>query len=525
MRIYEPGQRTPYPSGAPPMLEKKDVQVYQGEGFSELGRGLNTANSAVEKAQHEEAVAWSANTMSDARLRWTEEFVTRQSTAEPGAAGFTPKLMEDYDKYMDETVNRAPTDAARNYTQQRLLDFRADLGSKSTVYEAQARVDYRHDQYTGASDKLSKLMQRDPAQFEKGLAELLASIDASDMPQIKKSDLREKTIAKVAGAAVWSQIQKSPTGFLQSIGFYGEAPAPAGTKTRKTSGDLTDVTGNVAFDMLPFERRAQAFQQAISTKATVDADAARITESQRKDLAAKAEKDLWERHALRTLKLEDVQAQKQVLDAPSYRALLEAVSKGPNRHDDPGAISHLTTLMYTDPAAAARYASTAYSNGKLADDTYRTESARAHSLAREGGLKSEFERSRAWIATTLNPGELIKDPVGRQRLGDALREFDDWMLNPPKKNEPHTDKAIRERAEEILDQYRFIDLRDSVMALRVPRGVTIRRTADKAILAEDIAKAGQKLIERRDGKVITPQEYNNEMGQLNKWRKALEQGQ
>lgn len=522
MKIYGGEVRTPMPNTRPPSLDKRSVDIAQDTtGLQEIARAFKTAGDVQDRAEHEQARAWASTAISGARLQWTQEYVKRQSTAEAGAPDFTPKILEDFDKFHGEALESAPNDASRRFYDERLADLRADLGSKAAVYEAQARIDWRADQFRQSGDNLAKLMNSDPGQFSKALAEQLAIIDSSDMPQIAKSKTREDMINRVSGAAVWSQIQRSPTGFLQSIGFYGEGNTPAGGKVRKASGDLTGITGNSAFDMLPFEKRVTAFQQAIAEKARIDTDADRLSEKERKRIGDDASKNLWEKHFKGELKLPDVLAMKPVLSETDFKTLGEAAVRGPIRKDDPGALSTLLRLMYTDAPSAARFASTAYANGKLADDTFRTESARAHSLSREQGLKSEYERSRAWIVQTLNPGELIPDPVGRQRLGDAVRTFDDWVLAAPP-GKPRTDQETRERATEVLDQYRFLNLSDTVMALPMPRGVNIPRSTDKAVLAPSIATAARKLLERRNNRELSQVEYDNEMATLARWKRAME---
>lgn len=521
MKIYDPQVRTPMP-GRPPLIDKRDVTIDKDNtGLEVAAKVVNSRAEAERRSEDEQARAWSSSTLSASRLQWTEEFVKRQSSAEPGAPEFTPNLLKDFDKHKDETLGKAPNERSKFFLAERFADLRADLGSKAAVYEAQARVDWRADQFRAAGDNLSKLMNSDPSQFGKGLAEQLAIIDSSDMPQVQKSKTREEMIARVSGAAVWSQIQRSPAGFLQSIGFYGEQPTPAGGKIRKTSGDLTGLTGNSAFDMLPFDKRVTAFQQAITQKAQVDADAAKLTETERKAMATQAGKDLWDAHFNGKLTVPMIQAQKNILSEDDYKALREAQSRGPIRRDDPAALSRIMPMIYTDPASAARIINQSYRLGQLSDDTYRTELARAHSISREGGLKTEYERSRQWIVQTLNPGELVHDPVGRQRLGDAVRAFDDWMLTAPA-NKPRDDKEIRERATEVLDQYRFLDLSQTIMALPMPRGTQIRRTTDRALLRDDIGAAGLKLEKRMQDKKLTKQEFDNEMATLNRWRKAME---
>lgn len=605
---YEEHSRAPYPSSKPPLLDKRDVELARAPSWMEAAQGVaKNYEEQKRRSDEEQARAWASSASSGARLQWSQEFVRRQSTAEPGAPNFTGSMLEDFDKYADETVQKAPTGRSQFFVSQRMEELRAELGQKASVYEATARIDWRRDQFKASAQNIAKLMNTDPSQYEPALAAQLSLIDSSEMPQEAKSKTRDEMINLVSGAAVYAQVQRSPLAFLQSIGFYStdkygyradgspkgngflgpqktpdgrvmteytigvkidgketEIPtlvptltkeelgelvktgkvtdavadkaiahakermaqgksvfADSGSKTiRKSSGDLMGDTGNPAFDMLPFDKRIQAFQMAIVEKARLDADENKAIGAHRTAIAQAVGKDLWDLHFQGKLKDSMVRAAKPVLEEPDFKALMEAATRGPVRRDDPDTLSRVIPLVYNDPRSAINDLDAAYRAGRLADDTYRTERARAHSIMEQGGLKSEYERQRNWIITTLNPGELGKsDPVARQRLGDAVRAFDDWMGAAPR-GKPRADIEIRERAEEILDQYRFTDSKSMVLALPLPRGTHIARTANPDVLGPQIEAAGRKLNENLQNGRLTPLEYVNELSTLNRWIKV-----
>ena len=517
---YRENIRAPSPDGRIPQAGRQGIEssgIFDQQGVQAFSQGARQMQQVLMQQAEDDARAWASNTLSQQRLNWTAEFVNRQTKAAPGAADFTPSLLSDFDKTSEEVMGTAPNRASADFLRERMQDLRTNIGEKALMFEAQSRIDWRGDQYTQAVDNTAKLMNTDPSQFQTALAEQLAVIDSSGMPPIKKSDIRQKAIDRISSAAVWSQIQKSPTQFLESIGFY-----TAGDKTRRNSGDLTGTTGNPAFDAMPFERRAQMFDNAIRLKAQIDIDADRAATALAKKTSDGAMKDAWDKLYSGKLTLEDVQRIKPLVSDNDYKSLREGLKQAAKPAEvktDPGVYAQILRATYSgDFAAAESLAFQAQRNGKLTNSDLSTALSHNLSLSREQGPRTEYERSRKWINDTLNPGDMVHDPVGKARLGDAIRSFDDWRITNPKAD----DKSIRQRAEEVLGQYQFLSLSDTVIALPMPRGTTIRRTTDTTVLNQDILSAARKLQADRDSKKMSTAEYEQEMATLNRWRKAAE---
>lgn len=519
--IFAPKTRTPMP-GRPGMVDKRDATLEPVQGFQSISRGLEVFAEADLRVREEEARTWASMELSKARLKWSQEMINRQGQWTPDKQeGFTPPLMEGFGKYADEVVSRAPTESARRYVQERFMDLQADVGNRAMVFEANARIDHRKDQFKQMTDNLSRLMNTDPTQYRSALAEQMALIDAdTTLPQIAKSQVKEELLQRVSGAAVYSQIQRSPTAFLQSIGFYQEGQTGDG-KTRRSSGDLQGLTGNTAFDALSFEKRIQLFSHAITEKARIDADADKAAVARRKELAGNVSKELWEQFYTGKLTRSTILTYKSVLDENDFKALLEANNRGPVRRDNPSALMQITNEMYRDPISARSMINNLYRSGQLSDDTYRTEMSRTHSLERESGPRTPYERTRNFINNSLNPGDMVDDPVRRQRMANALRDYDNWIMTAPV-GKPYSDADIQKRGQEIIDQYKFIDLSETIVSLPVPRGTTIRRVADKKVLNEDIVKAGLTLQQKRDKGELTQAEYENEMRTLSRWKRIAQ---
>lgn len=497
------------------------------EGANDLARGVNHLTGAWREREEEEARAWSAVALSKARLDWSTNLIERQAQAQPGAPDFTPSFLRDFETYQTESVGKAPTKTAQRFLTERLADLKADLSLKALTFEAQARIDHRTDQFTSAISNTQRLMNTDPGQYQTVLAEQLAVIDASSIPPVKKSELRQKAIDQVSSAAVWSQIQKSPTAFLESIGFLDSVdPATGKMRTRKSSGDLTGVTGNAAFDAMPFDRRAVLFEQAIKLKAQIDTDAERIAVDQRKKLGTDAMQNAWSLVYDNKLGAAKVYAEKirPLISAAEYHSLragIDSKAKGDGtglgQKTDPVAFRDLMDLVRTgkdDEAASA--AMTYHRNGRLSNEHLGS----FVRNDRRAGPKTEYDMSRSLISRSLEPGAMVNDPVARGRQAEALDAFDRWVKENGSKA---GDEGVRKRGQEIISQYRFINLQDTVLGLPMPRSGIIRRTpGDAPGMQADIVKAGQEAKKRYDNKQLTASEYQAEVEILNRWRRALE---
>jgi hypothetical protein len=518
--------RASAPEGLGQLARQTEESTYR------LSRGLETVGDAMMRGQRlqeeETAKAWSASALSEAKLYWTTEFINRQSTAGPEAADFTPNMLRDYDEYSQKLMGNAPSGLAQRFLSERLGEYKNGLAEKSLTFEAQARIDYRSDQYSRAIDNTKKLMNTDPSQFKTAMAEQLAVIDSANMPPVKKSALRDKAIAEVSQAAVWSQIQRGPTAFLQSIGFLG-ATGPDG-KVRPSSGDITGKTGNDAFDAMPFDQRVKMFDLAVRQQAQLDSDLDRRSKEANAKLADNAGQNAWKMIYDKNLKgaLNYVEQIRPLITDTTYHSLRSGIhsmekemkeGKGAAAKTDPTAFRELMRLRADGKyEEAAAQAFTYHRNGRLSNEHLGSFVNADDRI----GPKNEYQRTRDFIGKSLDPGSAVYDPVARSRQAEAVDTFDRWVQD---NKIPSNDPKIRERGTEILNQYKFINLSDTILALPTPRSGAIRRAPnDPAGVQQDMFRAAQEAQRKRASGAYNQREYDDEMAILNRWRKAIERG-
>ncbi len=493
--------------------EGGDIAGKLAEAFSGM-----LANQA--KREEEAGRAWAVDAVSQARLEWTSRLQNSQANAPLGAPGFTENFVAEFDAYSAEALKNAPSESAKKYFHERLADIRTSLGEKAITFEASARVDYRDTQFNKAIENNQKLMMADPGQFEVALSETLAVIRESALPPKQKADMEQRAIVNIASSAVWSHMNKSPSDFMQSIGMTSGDP-----NAKPGAGAVQGVTGNKAFDMLPFDERVKMIGQAISLKNGLDSDAERASEKIRKEKAEEMMKEALSRldpqPGSPKLDRAFIEEARLWVTPAEYKSLLQ-MSKGGGVNgegaprSDPGTYRHLQALLRDDPEQAQREAFTAHANGLISNSDLSSITQRASSLDRQGGPKTVYERTRQYITGSLDPGPMVQDPVGRARLAAALNEFDAWAESGKR-----TDAEIEARGKEVIKQWQFINLRDTTAGFPQPRYGSIPRSGDPAVQIKAISDSWNLTKKALAEGKITKAEANEEASRLNNWRKSI----
>lgn len=475
---------------------------------------LMLANQA--KREDEAGRAWAIDAVSQARLEWTSRLHENQANAPLGASGFTENFITEFDAYSAEALKNAPSEPAKKYFHERLADIRTSLGEKAITFEAAARVDYRDTQFNKAIENNQNLMMADPDQFEVSLSETLSVIRESALPPKQKADMEQRAVVNIASSAVWSQMNKSPVTFLNSIGMTGDKPG---------AGSVQGITGNKAFDILPFNERVKMIGQAITLKNNFESDAERASEKLRKEKSDEIMKEALSRLDPQpgTPKLDRafIEEARNWVTPAEYKSLLQ-MSKGGGINgegaprSDSSTYRHLQVLLRDDPERAQKEAFTAHANGMLSNSDLSSITQRASTLDRQGGPKTVYERTRQYITGSLDPGPMVQDPVGRARLASALNEFDAWAESGKR-----TDTEIELRGKEVIKQWQFINMRDTVAGFPQPRFGSIPRSGDPAAQLKAIADSWVKTKQALSAGRISKAEAAEEASRLNNWRKTI----
>lgn len=497
-----------------------------GNIAGEIADALSGMLANQAKREEEAGRAWAIDAVSQARLEWTSRLQDRQASAVPGAQDFTQQFITEFDEYAAEALKNAPNAPAKKYFHERLADIRTSLGEKAIGFEAAARVDYRDNQFSKAIENNQKLMMTDPGQFDVALAETLTVIKESALPPKQRADMEQKAIIDVASAAVWSQMTKSPVGFMQSIGMVSADP-----NAKLGAGAVEGKTGNKAFDLLPFKERVSMISKAMALRNTMESDAEQAAEKLRKEKGDEMMKEALSRldpqPGQPRLDRAFIEQARYWVSPAEYKSLLQMqrgglTSDGSNStKSDPGTYRHLQMLLRTNPEAAQREAFTAHANGLISNSDLSSITGKASTLDRQGGPKTVYERVRQYVTGSLDPGPMVQDPVGRGRLAAALNEFDAWVEGDGKTK--RTDAEIEKRGEEIIKQWRLVDFKNTAVGLPQPRfgGKLSRGGSNFEARKAEIGAAANKAREMYNQKRVTWQEMADEMTRLREWLRLV----
>ena len=144
------------------------------------------------------------------------------------------------------------------------------------------------------------------------------------------------------------------------------------------------------------------------------------------------------------------------------------------------------------------------------------------------GTKTPVERVRAYIHEKLTPGVAGEEGMdARNRMADALREFDLWVRDPANKPMVGSDAAVDAKGDEIIkrasdDQSNAV--RDRLVFSRYfDNGATGKGRRD--INEDDINRAQAKLdsdvVKMSQGGGGNIADMNNQQNLLNQWRSTL----
>ena len=157
--------------------------------------------------------------------------IEARKAAGPGAEGFTPQFMEQFDSSVQELLDSAKGNAERQLMEISLDRYRATTFESALEFEATAGVIQRKLDLQDSIDLTANSIRSNPEQFEDGLREQLGTLDTirADMPPTDELQLEESINQKLAVAAVQGEIDLAPGLALQRLqdGHWDKFLTPA----------------------------------------------------------------------------------------------------------------------------------------------------------------------------------------------------------------------------------------------------------------------------------------------------------
>lgn len=270
----------------------------------------------------------------------------------------------------------------------------------------------------------------------------------------------------------------------------------------------TDPEYGSALDPVHRERLlSQALQRSETTRARQEREAEKARKARGDELLM----DAYARMDSGKLTRAEVENMRPFIEPHEYKSLLKSFHEGRTQRDDPAAFADLQTLMLERPQEALTKAYQYHRNGLIKNETLASIRKEAVGGVSDSGPKNEYQRSRAFITSSLSPSDISSDPAPKARLGLAMREFDDFAAAGKR-----TDEELRKKSEEVVQRFSLIDM--NALAQRTGIG---SRNSPQTTLEQIRVKAQQTDADYKAGR-ITQQEFNKRMADLNEARKAAE---
>lgn len=166
---------------------------------------------ALEKDRIEtEGRIWAAKASSQADLDMAEHMKKLQEAAEPGASGFTPSYLKDYDSYANGALKNAPSAYARNILQAHIARSREAYGKAAMSYEAQERTRHMGQQVDEGVQMSATLLAAQPGLFESEMGKWESTIRGLAIDPGAKAKLRDIAKNTLVTSTIKGWIDQNP---------------------------------------------------------------------------------------------------------------------------------------------------------------------------------------------------------------------------------------------------------------------------------------------------------------------------
>lgn len=454
-----------------------------------IGPALEDVGNSVQQIVRSEAANYSLKTLSDTQSQWTQQFLDRQQSAQPGAPNFTPDLMKDYGDYVKSAVKGAPNGMAGKILNQQLTQFGNQLARKSMEFEAGARQSHNEETAKNAIEASGNELINDPTVYQQRLDERLAGIGALNMDPQVKDKLSTYAQQSLSRFAVMGDIQRDPYKAMLDI------------QSKEPQGYYKSLTP---------EQRTQLMDHADSMLHQRVADAERVH-----SLAKQQQQE----NSDYLLKQGIVMSQKGQLSAAwviGHSATLEPSAMKYLLEDAAGKKTESDPKVYSDLLVRAargedtqQEITTAFTGGQLSKEDFTRLTDKSASE-----FPNPYKRGIAYINTAGKTSELEPDPAKTQTLANMQNDFQDWFR---KNGSQASDKDIQAEAQDIVKRYQLVKADQNLLTLPVPQMGLGKGTR----AAPDIQGAKKDLVKGlKDGR-ISREDFDRQAALLSQWQAAV----
>lgn len=192
-----------------PRANAQPISTAVGDGLQRVGQAGGQTVTAVQTAddyyRDMANKAYAGKAVSDAQLKWSEDFNQRKAAAAPGAPDFVPTLLKDYDNYTEEQLKLAPNDDSRRFMQQHLFKLRTVIGREAIDFQAKSMVQDNFNVHSDAIQSQSAMVLQRPELYEQAKAlldETRPNVGPDLTEKLKDTAIKNLTHSAAAGAVL-----------------------------------------------------------------------------------------------------------------------------------------------------------------------------------------------------------------------------------------------------------------------------------------------------------------------------------
>ena len=242
-----------------------------GADFGALGRQIGSAArdviAARQRIEQGEAVKYADAQTAGVEAELTRRFLALQEEAVGDSDGFTQRVDDAFREVTAPILKAAPSDAAREVTQQRFGQIQSDLTNRALEFETVNRRAERIASHRTSLDQFATAAFNTPERFRVLLREALGGIaaaEATDLTPAVARELRALAPGLIAEGAVRGFIARDPERTLEAL-RPGSGDALADMLTVTARARLANVAEGAVKD-LEGEREAQAAAREAAAK-------------------------------------------------------------------------------------------------------------------------------------------------------------------------------------------------------------------------------------------------------------------
>lgn len=398
----------------------------------------------------------------------------------------------------DSTTRAAFEGQFRKLQLQKSINVRKDAFGKERDYN-RASLDSNLDVYANAAAGAKTPEEQGFITEQAGLA-IAAMRHGGWVNEVEAGERERKFRAKIDTVTVLRDLQAQPEIAAQRL--------------------IADPTYLPNLDEVQRQRYVDmGLRQAESHRSRADREEEKRARKRSDEVLSDAYKDLADGKLTRK-RADDM---RHLVSPAEYRGLLEALKHqasagaGGPAVDNRASFAELQVALLERPDEAKQLALQLHRERKISDGTLSSVFTRLGSAERREGPKSPYERSRGFIATSLDPGPMSMDPAPKARMGMAIKDFDDWFEAQRRSSgKDPADKEVNDKAQELIGRYSMVNMNEIVRKT----GVGSRNQPERTL--QDLqSEVGKLMQDRKDGK-ITQQTYNRRMKELDEVRTRAE---